>query len=76
MGMRSPEALGMKLETLDPDKLRDSHFAGIRRYLGGAVGAGAVEVPAVTKSGRALDIALSLIHVDRNVESTRPGGHP
>lgn len=61
------EALGMKLEMLVPAELRDSHFAGLRRYRSGAdavlVGAGAVEVPAVTKSGRVLDIALSLTDV-------------
>lgn len=61
------EAIGMKLETLVPEELRSSHFAGLRRYRGGGdpvlVGAGAVEVPAVTKSGRTLDIALSLTDV-------------
>lgn len=61
------EAIGMKLETLVPEELRTSHFAGLRRYRGGAeavlVGAGAVEVPAVTKSGRSLNIALSLTDV-------------
>ncbi len=66
-GYTVAEALGMKLETLVPEELRTSHFAGLRRYRGGAdavlVGAGAVEVPAVTKSGRALDIALSLTDV-------------
>lgn len=66
-GYTVSEALGMKLELLVPEELRASHFSGLRRYRGGGdavlVGAGAVEVPAVAKSGRALDIALSLTDV-------------
>ncbi len=66
-GYTVDEALGMPLDRLVPDDLKAAHFGGIRRYRSGAeavlVGAGAVEVPAMTKSGTRLDIALSLSDV-------------
>lgn len=66
-GYTSDEAVGMRLEVLVPRDLHDQHLAGIRRYraTGNAVlvGGDPVDVPAVTKTGEARDVALSLTDV-------------
>lgn len=73
-GYTTAEALGMPLDALVAPELRDAHHAGIRRFretsVGVLVGGAPVEVPAVTKDGERLTVALSLtaIPADR--------GHP
>jgi PAS domain S-box-containing protein len=66
-GYPPEEAVGMPLERLVPTSLRDRHLAGIARYRGhGApvlVGGPPTEVPAVTRDGQPLDVALSLTDV-------------
>jgi PAS domain S-box-containing protein len=66
-GYSPDEALGMRLDTLVPDDLRNSHLAGVRRYRehGQAVlvGGGPVDVRAVTKDGESKDVALTLTDV-------------
>lgn len=34
-GYTSAEAIGMRLEVLVPEDVRDDHLSGIRKYLGG-----------------------------------------
>jgi len=66
-GYPAAEALGMPLERLVPDSLRQRHLSGISRYFetGEAVlvGGPPIDVPATTKRGGALDVALSLSDV-------------
>lgn len=61
------EALGMPLAALVPPELADRHLAGVDRYRGGArpvlVGGPPVDVPAVTKSGRIVEVGLTLTDV-------------
>jgi len=63
-GYTAAEALGMPLDVLVPDALREAHHAGIRRFrdTGEArlVGGPPVEVPAVAKDGSVRTVALSL----------------
>lgn len=63
-GYEADEALGMKLERLVPSDLRDAHLDGIGRYAstgsGALVGAGAVDVAALTRDGQRRDVSLSL----------------
>lgn len=63
-GYSESEAVGMKLESLVPSELKDSHHAGIRRYreTGEArlVGGSPVELPAITKSGEKIFVSLTL----------------
>ena len=67
-GYSAAEALGMALDRLVPDALRDAHHAGIRRFrnTGEArlVGGPPVEVPAVAKDGSVRIVALSLTAID------------
>lgn len=60
-------ALGMPLDVLVPADLRDAHHDGIERYASGGqpvlVGAPAVVVPAIARSGEPLEVALSLTAV-------------
>ena len=66
-GYSAADALGLPLEVLVPEELRDRHLAGIRRYReGGApvlVGAGPIAVPTVTVSGEAREVNLTLTDV-------------
>lgn len=70
LGYTAEEALGMRLDALVPDTLRDLHLAGIARYRdGGApvlVGGAPVIVPAVTKDGETRQVALSLTNVSED----------
>lgn len=63
-GYSDTEAIGMPLERLVPDELHDRHLSGISAYRAGAppalVGGPPVDVPAVTKSGAIVDVALTL----------------
>lgn len=73
-GYSPAEAIGMPLDVLVAPELRDAHRSGIQRFretgVGVLVGAAPVEVPAVTKEGRRLTVALSLTAVPI------PGEHP
>lgn len=73
-GYAAEEAVGMPLERLVPDDLRDAHLAGISRYAatgaGRLVGAGAVDVTAITATGERRDVSLSI--TDLTVETGRP----
>ena len=66
-GYRVQEAIGMPLEQLVPDELRERHLAGIRRYRATTqpvlVGSDPVDLPALTKLGEQRDIALTLTDV-------------
>lgn len=66
-GYTAEEAVGMRLDHLVPNAVRDDHLAGLRRYHHGGdavlVGAGPVVVPAMTKSHETRDVALSLTDV-------------
>jgi PAS domain S-box-containing protein len=66
-GYTEDDAIGMRLDRIVPDALRDQHLAGIRRYRetkrAVLVGGDAVEVPAVTKDGREVDVALTITDV-------------
>jgi PAS domain S-box-containing protein len=72
-GYRAEDALGMPLERLVPDELREAHLAGIARYAttgeGRLVGAPAVEVAAMTSTGERRDVSLSI--TDLTVETGR-----
>jgi len=74
-GYPSTEALGMRLDRLVPDELRDRHLAGIRRYRGGGaatlVGGGPIAVPAVNRVGDRLDVALTLTDVSHGRPAQR-----
>ena len=63
-GYSEADAVGMPLDRLVAPDLRDAHHAGIRRYrktgIATLVGSGPVAVPAVTKSGEDIHVALTL----------------
>lgn len=73
-GYTGEEAMGMPLDTLVVEELRERHHAGIRRFreTGEAmlIGGPPVEVPALTKDGSRLVVALTLTEV------TAPDGEP
>lgn len=66
-GYTESEAIGLPLERLVPEKLRHQHLSGISEYQSGRapvlVGGPPVDVPAVTKAGARVDIALTLTDV-------------
>jgi PAS domain S-box-containing protein len=66
-GYSASEAVGMPLVELVAPELWDAHLSGIGRYRDGRpaalVGRPRVEVPAVAKDGRRLDVALTLTDV-------------
>lgn len=66
-GYTADEAIGMPLEQLVPEVLLDRHLTGIARYRQGGeavlVGGPPVEIPAVTKAGAVVDVALTLTDV-------------
>lgn len=74
-GYAADEALGMPLDALVPDAARAQHTAGIRRYRDGGeavlVGAGAVEVSALTKTGEHRDVALTLTDLSDSAGRSR-----
>jgi PAS domain S-box-containing protein len=67
-GWSAEEAVGMPLDRLVPDGLREAHHAGIARYrttgVARLVGGEPVEVPAVAKDGTLRFVALTLTAVD------------
>ncbi|MBA2449971.1 MAG: PAS domain S-box protein [Chloroflexi bacterium] len=74
-GYSAAEAVGMLLEVLVPDRLKDQHRAGLARFRAGGHGAvidagGATELPALHKTGEEIHIELSL----SPVESTTTDG--
>ena len=66
-GYSAADAVGMRLDALVPPELREKHLAGIRRFHASGeahlVGAGPVDVPALSKSGDELFVSLSLTDV-------------
>lgn len=66
-GYLASEAIGLPLETLVAPELRDAHHAGLHRFretgVAVLVGQPPVEVPALTKDGRRLTVALSLTDI-------------
>ncbi len=66
-GYSLDEALGMPLDALVPGEMKDLHHRGTARFRAGGeavlVGGPAVEVPAITKSGARLIVALTLTEV-------------
>lgn len=66
-GYTAGEAVGMLLDRIVPNDLRDAHLTGVRRYAEGdvarLVGGEPVLVPAVTRSGDRRQIALTLTDV-------------
>lgn len=66
-GYTAREAIGMSLTKLVPDELHAAHVAGISRFRSGGepriLGGDAVEVPARTRSGDTVNIALTLADV-------------
>ena len=75
-GYEAGEAIGMPLEQLVPEDVRDDHLRGLRSYRDGEpgsgtlVGRGAVDLPGRTKSGEVRDIALSLTDVSTTGDSS------
>jgi len=71
-GYAPVEAIGMPLERLVPEDLRDRHLSGISQYREGGdpvlVGGPPVDVPAVTKSGETVEVALTLTDVGADKE--------
>ena len=64
-GYCSSEALGLRVETLVPDRLKEEHRAGIARYAKSGHGpyidsSGPLELPALRKGGEEIWVELSL----------------
>jgi PAS domain S-box-containing protein len=64
-GYPATEAVGMPLEALVPERLREAHRAGLARYAAGGSGplleaSTAIEVPALRKGGQEIDVELTL----------------
>src|SRR5215211_4182271 len=69
-GYPAAEAVGMLLEVLVPDRLKDQHRAGLARFRAGGRGAvieggRAIELPALHKTGEEIFVELSLSPIER-----------
>ena len=73
-GYTAEEAVGMPLERLVPPEMVEAHHTGIRRFReGGAprlVGGEPAELPAITKDGLRLTIALSLTAIPTGADDS------
>lgn len=71
-GYADDEAIGMPLDRLVPDELDRQHHQGLARYretgVPKLIGSGPVEVPAITKLGRRIHVALTLTAVPEHEE--------
>lgn len=76
LGYSRDEAIGMLVEQLVPSELKDRHRVGIARYAERGTGPlverhRPVELPAVCKGGRVLDVEIAFAPIERSPDGGR-----